>query len=283
MNLELTGATRLNVIVGDPIAQVRSPGGVTQAFIDRGHDGILAPVQVATSDLAAFVDAATRLKNLDGIIVTVPHKFACYGHCASATDRAEFIGAVNIMRRRPDGRWHGEMVDGLGFVGAAVSKGVDPAGKRALLVGAGGAGSAIALALIDAGVRELAIHDEDSARRDALIERLNRRGKGRAIAGSNDPSGFDMVCNATPAGMRDGDPLPVDISRLSPSSYCGCVITKPSVSPFVAAARAKGCVTGTGREMYRVAAGQDGRLPAVRRRGGVNVRRARQDRRRRDL
>ncbi len=256
MNIDLTGATRLNVIVGDPIAQVRSPGGVTQAFVDRGHDAILAPVQVAPGDLSAFVGIATRLKNLDGIIVTVPHKFACYAHCASATDRAEFIGAVNIMRRRPDGSWHGEMVDGLGFVGAAIARGADPKGKRALLVGAGGAGSAIALALIDAGVRELAIHDEDAARRDALIGRLNKRGKGRALAGSTDPTGFDMVCNATPAGMKDGDPLPVDVSKLSSSSYCGCVITKPAVSPFIAAARAKGCVTGTGTDMYETLQGK---------------------------
>lgn len=256
MNIDLTGATRLNVIVGDPIAQVRSPGGVTQAFIARGHDAIVAPVQVSPEDLGLFLDAATRLKNLDGIIVTVPHKFACYEYCASATDRAAFIGAANIMRRRPDGKWHGEMVDGLGFVGAAIGHGCDPADKRALLAGAGGAGSAIALALIDAGVRELALHDESAARRDALIDKLNRRGKGRAFAGSPDPSGFDMVCNATPAGMRDGDPLPFDVDRLAPSSYCGCVITRPSISPFIAAARRKGCVTGTGTEMYETLQGK---------------------------
>lgn len=250
MNINLTGATRLNVIVGDPIAQVRSPGGVTQAFIVRGYDAILAPVQVAPADLSDFLDVAARLKNLDGVIVTVPHKFACYQHCASATDRADFIGSVNIMRRRSDGRWHGDITDGQGFVGTALSHGVDPKGKRALLVGAGGAGSAIALALIDAGVRELAIHDADAARRDRLIERLNGRGKGRAMAGSADPTGFDLVCNATPAGMNEGDPLPVDVSKLAPTSYSGCVITKPAISPFIAAARAKGCVTGTGTEMY---------------------------------
>ena len=250
MNLNLTGATRLNVIVGDPIAQVKSPGGVTRAFLARGHDGILAPVQVAPEDLTNFLDIAKRLKNLDGVIVTVPHKFACYKNCKSATDRASFIGAVNVMRRRPDGGWHGEMVDGLGFVGAAKSKGYDPQGKRALLVGAGGAGSAIALALIDAGVRELAIHDEDAARRDALIVRLNTRGKGRAVAGSPDPTGFDLVGNATPAGMRASDPLPIEVTKLSPQTYVGCVITVPAASPMIEAARKIGCLTSTGTEMY---------------------------------
>ncbi len=245
-----TGATRLYVIVGDPIAQVRSPAGVTAAFAARGHDGILVPVQVAPVDLPDFLSVATRLKNLDGIVVTVPHKFACYQACTSATERAHFLRAVNLMRRRADGSWHGDMVDGLGFVGAARAKGINPTGMRALLVGAGGAGSAIALALVDAGVRYLAIHDSAAERRDALVGQLNGLGKASVRVGTTDPTGFDFVANATPAGMKDGDPLPVDVARLGPSAYCGCVITRPEVSPFIAAARTVGCVTGTGTDMY---------------------------------
>ena len=130
-------------------------------------------------------------------------------------------------------------------------QGYDPAGKRALLVGAGGAGSAIGLALLDAGVAELAIHDADVVRRDALIGRLAKRGKGKVTAGSGDPSGFDLVANATPAGMKPDDALPFDAGKLSPSTFVGCVITQPAVSPIVAAARAKGCATSTGTQMYQ--------------------------------
>lgn len=245
-----TGATRLYVIVGDPIAQVRSPAGVSAAFAARGHDGILMPVQVTPRDLPDFLSIATRLKNLDGIVVTIPHKFACYQACASATERAQFLRTVNLMRRRADGSWHGDMVDGLGFVGAARARGIEPKGMRALLVGAGGAGSAIALALVEAGVRELAVHDRAAERRDALIGRLNALGKAPVRVGTSDPAGFDFVANATPAGMKEGDPLPVDVARLAPHSYCGCVITKPEIPPFIAAARAAGCVTGTGTDMY---------------------------------
>jgi shikimate dehydrogenase len=251
MNLNLTGATRLNIIVGDPIKQVKAPGGMTRAFADRGHDGILVPVQVSVEDLGGFLAAADKLRNLDAIVVTVPHKFACFRHCKSATDRANFLGAANLMRRRPDGGWHGEMVDGVGFVGAVRAKGFDIEGKRALQIGAGGAGSAIALALVDAGVRELAIHDEDAARRDHLIVRLNALGKAKVVIGSPDPTGFDLVANATPAGMKDGDPLPVDVMRLSPSTFVGCVITVPAVSPVVEEARKLGCSTSTGTDMYQ--------------------------------
>ena len=251
MNINLTGATRLHIIVGDPIQQVKAPGGLTKAFAERGHDGILVPVQVGVEDIADFLKSADRLKNLDGIVATVPHKFSCFKHCKSATDRATFLGATNLMRRRPDGGWHGEMVDGLGFVSAVRANGFEPKDKRALQVGAGGAGSAIALALVDAGVRELALHDEDATRRDNLIARLNALGKAKVVAGSPDPSGFDLVVNATPAGMKAGDPLPVDVAKLSPSTFVGCVITVPEVSPIVEAARKLGCPTSTGTQMYQ--------------------------------
>ena len=247
----VSGATRLYVIIGDPIAQVRAPGGVSEALAARGHDGILVPVQVSSADVADFLSVATRLKNLDGVVATIPHKFACYEACASATHRAHFLRVANLMRRRTDGKWHGDMIDGLGFVAAVRAKGIDPQHRRALLVGAGGAGSAIALALLEAGVSELAVHDSEIARRDALIERLNTLGKARVSAGTNDPGGYDLVANATPAGMRTDDPLPVDVTRLAPATYCGCVITRPEVSPFIAAARNAGCVTATGTDMYR--------------------------------
>jgi shikimate dehydrogenase len=246
-----SGATRLYVIVGDPIAQVRAPAGISAAFAARGHDGILMPIHVTPADLPDLLSVAGRLKNLDGIVATIPHKFACYQACASATGRAHFMRAVNMMRRRADGAWHGDMLDGLGFIGAARAKGIDPKGLRALLVGAGGAGSAIALALIEAGVSELAIHDSAHERRDVLIGRLNGLGRGRAGIGNSDGAGYDLVANATPAGMKEGDPLPVDVARLAPSAYCGCVITRPETSPFIAAARKLGCTTATGTDMYR--------------------------------
>lgn len=251
MALNLTGATRLYFIVGDPIAQVKSPGGMTGAFAARGHDGVLVPAQVAVADLADFLSVCDRMKNLDGIVVTVPHKFSCYQHCKDATARARFLGAANIMRRRPEGGWHGEMVDGQGFVGAMRNKGFALSGKRALQIGAGGAGSAIALALIDAGVSELALHDEDANRRDSLIGRLNGMGKGRVIVGSPDPTGFDLIANATPAGMKPGDPYPVDVTKFTSDMYVGCVITQPAASPMVEAARKVGCNTSTGTDMYQ--------------------------------
>ena len=253
MAVAVNGATRLHIIVGDPIVQVQSPAGMTRAFAADGENAVLLPVHVTPSDLGALLAAISPVRNLDGIIATIPHKFACYRFCSSASERARFLGAVNIMRRTADGAWHGDMLDGLGFVGAIRAKGCEPRGLRALLVGAGGAGSAIAYSLLEEGVGELAIHDADPARRDALIARLAKMAKVPVIAGSSDPAGFGLVVNASPAGMQPGDPYPVDPARLAPATFVGCVITAPEVSPIVAAARALGRNASTGIDMYNAA------------------------------
>lgn len=247
----LNGATRLYPIVGDPIAQVKSPGGVSRGLAAQGQNAICVPVHVKPADLSGFVDGLGRARNVDGLIVTVPHKFAAYKLCATATPRARLLGAVNVMRRNADGTWHGEMLDGLAFVQAQVEAGARPAGARALLVGAGGAGSAIGLALLEAGVRELVVHDADPARAEALVRRI--AGEGDAVrTGPADPAGFDMVCNATPAGMREGDALPVAVAALAPTTFVGDVITAPEVTPLLQAARDAGCRTATGVEMFRI-------------------------------
>ncbi len=250
MTETLNGATRVHFIVGDPIAQVKSPAGVTQAYQERGHNAMVMPAHVVPADLSAWLAGTSLAKNVDGLIVTVPHKFACFDLCATASDRATFLHTVNVMRRNADGSWHGDMFDGQGFVQAMRDNGCEPAGKTALLVGAGGAGSAIAHALVTAGVSKLAIHDEDEVRRSTLIDRLAGMDLATIEHGSTDPAGFDIALNATPAGMKDSDPSPVALDRLEASTFVGCVITVPAVTPLIAAARAKGCATMTGADMF---------------------------------
>lgn len=250
MNDRLDGATRVHFIVGDPIAQVKSPGDVTRAFGERGLNAMVIPAHVRPADLVRWLEGVSLAGNVDGVIVTVPHKFACFPLCRTHSEQATFLGAVNTMRRNPDGSWHGDMFDGKGFVAALRERGGEPQGRSALLVGAGGAGSAIAYALVLAGVRSLTIHDGDATRQQQLVERLARLGLSPVVGGSADPAGHDLVVNASPAGMRDGDPLLVDVDRLGADTFVGCVITAPAVSPLIAAARARGCGTVTGLDMF---------------------------------
>ncbi|MEY4978919.1 MAG: hypothetical protein RLZZ352_1189 [Pseudomonadota bacterium] len=246
----LSGATRVHFIVGDPIAQVKSPAGVTRAYHDHGRNAYVMPAHVSPANLSAWLAGVSLAQNVDGIIVTVPHKFACFDLCATTSNRAAFLHTVNTMRRNADGTWHGDMFDGLGYVAAMQDKGCSPQDKRALLVGAGGAGSAIAHALVTSGVSELAIHEEDTTRRTTLVNRLAGLNLCPVTHGSPDPTGFDIVLNATPVGMKDTDPLPLQANKLVASQFVGCVITQPVVTPLIAAARAKGCATATGADMF---------------------------------
>jgi shikimate dehydrogenase len=251
----LNGETRLHLILGDPVGQTKSPSGLTGEFVARGANAICIPVHVAPADFDAFVAAAKRGQNIDGIVITIPHKFAALRHCDEASDRARFLGAANVLRRIAADRWRGDMTDGTAMVAALRRAGFQPAGRRALVIGAGGAGSAVALALLEAGVATLAMADADPKRCASLVERLAARASAVARLGTTDPTGFDLVVNATPAGMQPTDPLPVDAARLEPFAYVADLITRPALTPLLEAARCRGCTVVTGEDMFAVQAG----------------------------
>jgi shikimate dehydrogenase len=246
---QLSGATRLFPIIGDPVKYAESPVRLTRTFAGRGHNGICVPMQVPAGELDVVMAGLTAAVNVDGILVTMPHKFAAFAHCATRSERARRLGVVSVIRRNPDGTWHGDMLDGLAFVKAQRDRGAHLAGARALLVGAGGAGSAIAVELLAAGVSVLVIHDADEQRVSTLLDLLADVGDGRVITGPPDPARCDLVFNATPMGMGGGDPLPVDAALLTPSMFVGDVIAGHGVTPFLKAAQAAGCRTASGGHM----------------------------------
>lgn len=248
--MQLDGETRLIPIVGDPIAQVKSPALLTEQLAGRGLNAIVPPAHVAPADFDGFVATMKRTQNVDGLVLTVPHKFAGVAHCDRLTPRAAFVGAVNVLRRAADGAWEGDALDGEGYLAGIAGLGLDVSGRSVLLVGAGGAGSAIAFAFLDKGAARLAIHDADTARRDALVARLAERFGPRVAAGDADPTGFEVVANATPMGMKPGDPYPADVTKLGARPFVACCITRPDPSPLVAAAREAGCATMTGLGMF---------------------------------
>ena len=194
-------------IVGDPIAQVKSPDGITALFAERGVNAVVVPLQIAAADLDALITGLTPSASVAGLIATVPHKFGLAAHCATLTDRARFLGSANVARRNADGTWHGDQVDGAAFVAATAP--ASPEGRHARCRSArAGPGSAIALALLEAGVAQLRLHDADPARRDALVERLRERYGDRVRAGAPDPDGVRPRRQRHPDGHAGRRPLP---------------------------------------------------------------------------
>ncbi len=246
---QLSGETRLFPIIGDPIKYVKSPERLTSGFAARKHNAICIPMQVPEGDLASVMQGLALIPNIDGLLITMPHKFTVYTYCASSSERSRLLEVVSVMRRNSDGSWHGDMLDGLAFVKAQKDQGAHPEGARVLLLGAGGAGSAIAITLLESGVRELIIHDTNEARVAELIERVADLGRDRVAYGPPDPTGCDMVCNATPLGMIVGDPLPFAADLLTSSMFVGDVIAGHGETPFLSAARATGCKTANGDQM----------------------------------
>ncbi|KAB2848063.1 MAG: shikimate dehydrogenase [Hyphomicrobiaceae bacterium] len=253
MVMRLSGATRLFPIVGDPIAHVRSPEGLTEHFAAADLDVVCVPFHVSPEDFSAFVALLRAGRNFEGAVVTMPHKFAAYRACDQVSDRSRFLRSVNAIMRDAQGRLEGDMFDGLGLVAAATERGCAFPGRRVLLVGAGGAGTAIAHAIAGEGVSEIGICDIDGGRRTDLVARLVEAGL-PATAAEPKASGFDIIVNATPLGMRRTDPLPVDTNGLSGNMFVAEVVTMPAITPLLRVAREKGCRTSTGDDMFQMVA-----------------------------
>ncbi|WP_066454008.1 shikimate dehydrogenase family protein [Castellaniella caeni] len=246
----INGNTRLFAIVADPIAQVRTPQVLNAYFEARALDAVLVPVHVAPEGLAAVVEGFRRTRNLDGFIVTVPHKTAVAALCDALGPAAQATGSVNTVRRDPDGRLVGDMFDGAGFVQGLRTQGHDPAGRRCLLLGAGGAAGAIAFSLAQAGAAQVVVANRTRAKADAVVQRVRQAFPQADIqAGDADPQGYDVVVNATSLGMKPDDPLPLAIDRLQPHTLVAEIIMKPELTPLLAQAQAHGCPVHFGRHM----------------------------------
>ena len=253
----ITGTTRLYGIVGDPIAQVRVPEVMNPRFAERKIDAVVLPLHVRPDGVEAAFAGFTALANLDGLVVTVPHKFAFARLAGNLGPRASITGDANILRRHPEGGWEGDLYDGLGFVEGMRSQGIDPEEKSYLVVGSGGAGTAIAAALLETRPTRIAVSDVDldrAAHLSSVLVKAALELTGGALAvgslGPNpDPAGYDIVVNATPLGMRDDDPLPFDPTRLSPGAIAAEAIMKPPVTRVLREAEKRGHRIHPGRHM----------------------------------
>ncbi|HKX40576.1 MAG TPA: ThiF family adenylyltransferase [Burkholderiaceae bacterium] len=246
----INGRTRLIAHLGYPTETFKSPMIYNPWFEQRGIDAVVVPMGVQAEHYAGVLASLRLLTNLRGALVTMPHKVATLALADEITPTARIAGACNALLLRDDGTWLGDQFDGAGFVRGALRKGCAIEGRRALVVGAGGVGSAIAASLAAAGVAELGLFDRDAAAAEALGDRLLTHYPALVCrAGSNDPAGYDIVVNATPLGMKEGDPLPFDIARVQPSTFVGEVVMKSEYTPLLRAALAKGCAVQVGTDM----------------------------------
>jgi shikimate dehydrogenase len=246
----IDGKTKLIAHIGYPTETFKSPMIYNPWFEARKINAAVVPMGCKAEDYASFLKLVFRLSNVSGALITMPHKVTTLDLVDEVSVSAKIAGACNAVKLDERGVMLGDMFDGEGFVRGLARNGRKALGASVLVAGCGGVGSAIAASLAKAGVAKLGLFDAFAASMNGLAGRLRAHYQRlEVVTGSNDPTGFDIVINATPLGMKKDDPLPFDVARISHSTFVGEVVMKEEITPFLAAVRAKGCDYQVGTDM----------------------------------
>jgi shikimate dehydrogenase len=247
---QVRGSTGLIAHIGFPTHAFKAPLIYNPYFAHAGVDAAVVPMGCRPADFAGFLSAVFKLDNIIGALITMPHKVTTVGLLDVLSPAVRIAGACNAVRRDAEGRLVGDMFDGEGFVRGVRNKGVRVEGTRVLVVGAGGVGSAICAAFAGAGAGAISLYDVNGEAADALAARLRLHYPALEVStGSNDPTGHQIVVNATPMGMDLEDPLPLDVERLAPDTFVGEVVMRDEMTAFLRAAQARGCRWQVGTDM----------------------------------
>ena len=237
----ITGTTRLYAIIGDPIAHVRTPMAFNDYFSARNIDAVCVPVQIGRDDLPRGWAGLKSMINLDGFIVTAPHKAEAAQLCDKLEGDGMHTKVVNAVRREPDGSFSGTLLDGRGFVSGLIKQGHQVKGRRFYMAGAGGAGTALAYALADAGAAALTIHNRTRSRAEKLVTDVGAAYPDIEVrVGNADASGHDIVVNATSLGLKPDDGHAFDLASADPAALVAEVVMKPDMTPLLIAAEKRG-------------------------------------------
>jgi len=248
----ISGRTRLLALIADPVVQARSPAMANALLEERGHGGafVLVPMQVPAAGLADVVLALRRVGNVAGAIVSMPHKSAIVPLLDELTPAAATVGAVNVVRRTPDGRLIGTVMDGEGFVAGLRAAGHEVRGAACLLVGAGGAASAIAFALVRGGCASLAIVNRTASRAAELAARVRSALPDAAVrVGDAADARYDLAINGTSLGMKVEDELPMSYDVLQRSTLIAECVIAPEMTELLKLAARSGRAIHTGVPM----------------------------------
>ena len=248
--MHIDGHTELIAHIGYPTHSFKSPLIYNPYFEHEGINALVVPMGCRAEHYPTFLKSVFQLTNICGALITMPHKVTTVGLLDEVSPTVKVAGACNAVKRDGQGRLVGDMFDGVGFVRGVQRKGFDLTSKRVMVLGTGGVGSAIAASLATESIKAISLFDINVASMEGLAERLKHEYPQIEVQiGSNDPDGHDLVVNATPMGMNVGDPLPMDVSRISPSAFVGEVVMRTEMTAFLLAAQQQGCQIQKGSDM----------------------------------
>ena len=248
--MNIDGNTELIAHIGYPTHSFKSPLIYNPYFEKEGINALVVPMSCQAEHYPEFLKSVFNLTNIRGALITMPHKVTTLSLLDEVTSTVKVAGACNAVKRDDKGRLVGDMFDGAGFVRGVKRKGFVLHGKRVLVVGSGGVGSAIAASLAAEKIAAISLFDINTTSCEALAQRLQSEyPQIKVSTGSNDPDGHDLVVNATPMGMNEGDPLPMDVLRIAPETFVGEVVMRLEMTAFLQAAKNRGCKVQVGSDM----------------------------------
>ena len=246
----VNGKTRVYAIVGDPIEQVRSPEMVTWEMQKRDHNAVLIPMHIARDEFDTVMPQIMRMRNLDGLIFTIPFKAQAIALAKTLGPQASQIGAINALKKHSNGAWSGEIFDGIGCVEAFKQRGITLQDKRLQLIGLGGAGSAICVALAYEKPKLLRLFDINAQTTERMAKMVNTISPQTVVeVGLPLAEGIDILLNASPVGMLNDARLPFAVQQFKKELIVFDAIVMPENTPLLSLAQDCGCQVVRGREM----------------------------------
>lgn len=248
----ICGHSKFVVMLGHPIGQAKTPK-IFNLWAQKTKSNVfMVPVDVTPDDLPNTILAIKGWKNCLGVVLTVPHKQRIIPLLDFQTEQVNIVGAANVITKKENGTLCGDITDGLGFVSALKKNQFNMRGIDAHILGAGGAGSAIALALIDNGVNRLLLSDINIERRDTLIGRLKLARPNTRVL-SVKPADFQtkLIVNATPIGMNGDISHPFPLEKLYRNCLVADIVPSPELTPWLIEAKNRGHRIQTGPQMIK--------------------------------
>jgi shikimate dehydrogenase len=248
--MPIDGRTQIIAHIGYPTESFKAPLIYNPYFENIGVNAVVVPMGVKAEHFATSLRMIFNFSNTYGALITMPHKITVVALLDEVSSAVKIAGACNAVLKRPDGKLVGDIFDGEGFVRGVLRKGRNIQGASALIVGSGGVGSAIAASLAAQGPAHIALFDTDKRLAEGLAARLAAHYPKLSIGvDSPDPRGHDIIVNATPLGMYQGDEMPVEVKRISPDAFVGEVVMTQNMTAFLKAAKARGCQIQVGLDM----------------------------------
>lgn len=248
--VNIDGSTQTVFVVAEPVMQLRTPEFLNRIWEQRGVNAVTVPAHVVHDDLEGFLDSIRANQSALGAVISIPHKQSAVAFCDGLGTNAALTGAINAIRRDRSGGLSGETFDGVGFVAGLKAQGIEVIDMRVLIVGAGGAASAIAVALVRAGVRSIGIANRTPARAELLAERLRSELLFTSVdTGWQSALLADLVINCTPNGMNGEHDSHIPVRELGGSAIAAEVIASVERTPFLLAAESRGLRIHEGRHM----------------------------------